>query len=53
MKIPLAQLNNKFIAPSPYVYDNKERKNSKGEVIVPKDSPVEYTVEVINLVNQM
>lgn len=43
----------KFIAPSPYVYDNKERKNSKGEVIVPKDSPVEYTVEVIDIVDQM
>lgn len=42
----------KFIAPSPYAYDNRERKNSKGEVIVPKDSPVEYIVEVIDIKNE-
>ncbi len=41
----------KFIAPSPIVYDNRERKDNTGKVIVPKDSPVEYEVEVIDIKN--
>jgi len=36
-------------APSPYCYDNTERKNKDGEVTIPADSPLHFYIEVVDI----
>ncbi|MDM1047444.1 FKBP-type peptidyl-prolyl cis-trans isomerase [Sphingobacterium hotanense] len=40
----------RFVAPSPWCYDNKEQKDKDGKVKIPADSPLVFTIEVSNLV---
>lgn len=41
-----------ILTPSPYAYDNRERKNEAGEVIIPADSPLHFHIEVVDLRDQ-
>lgn len=39
----------RFVAPSPMCYDNVNVKDKDGIVVIPKDSPLEFTIEVVNI----
>lgn len=41
----------RIITPSPYAYQDKEYKNSEGKVIIPANSILDFTIEVIDLSN--
>lgn len=39
----------RFVAPSPFCYDDVAIRNAEGVIMIPKDSPLDYTIEVINI----
>ena len=38
-----------IVAPSPYCYDNTEQKDKEGKVTIPKDSPLHFYIEVVDI----
>lgn len=40
-----------FVTPSPWGYDNSERKDEDGEVLIPADSPLHFHIEVVDIKN--
>ncbi len=41
----------RIFTPSPYAYQDQERKNQQGEVIIPANSVLDFSIEVVELSN--
>ncbi|WP_140937388.1 FKBP-type peptidyl-prolyl cis-trans isomerase [Sphingobacterium lumbrici] len=39
----------RFVSSSPWAYDNVEKKDQQGQVTIPENSPLDFTIEVIDI----